>query len=94
MIARLEDPSQRERIKSDMGDPNATTWENQWYGAGGADGVMLSTVLNPDLRKYEGMTFTAIGKGDTKVTVTDFGLKNTQSQPIVVAGPEVDVKIQ
>ena len=23
MIARLEDPSQRERIKSDMGDPNA-----------------------------------------------------------------------
>src|SRR5207253_10435039 len=66
MIARLKDPSQRERIKNDMADANATTWENQWYGSGGADGVMLSTVLNPDLRKYEGMTFTAIGKAMSK----------------------------
>ena len=37
-----------------MDDPNATTWENQWYGANGGDGVMVSTVLNPALRKYEG----------------------------------------
>ena len=39
-----------------------TTWENQWYGANGGDGVMLSSVLNPELRKYEGMTLTEIGK--------------------------------
>ena len=39
-----------------------TTWENQWYGSGGGDGVMLSSVLNPTLRKYEGMTLTEIGK--------------------------------
>jgi N-acyl-D-amino-acid deacylase len=61
-LARLKDPATRERIKKDMDDPNATTWENQWYGANGGDGVMLSTVLNPELQKYEGMTLTAIGK--------------------------------
>ena len=66
MLARLKDPATRERIKKDMDDPNATTWENQWYGANGGDGVMLSTVLNPELRKYEGMTMTEIGKAMNK----------------------------
>jgi dihydroorotase/N-acyl-D-amino-acid deacylase len=61
-LARLRDPATRERIKKDMDDATATTWENQWYGANGGDGVMLSTVLNPELRKYEGMTLTAIGR--------------------------------
>jgi N-acyl-D-amino-acid deacylase len=61
-VERLKDPATRERIKKDMDDPNATTWENQWYGANGGDGVMVSTVLDPALRKYEGMTLTEIGK--------------------------------
>ena len=33
---------ERVRIKTDMDDRTATTWENQWYGSGGADGVMVS----------------------------------------------------
>jgi len=61
-LPRLQDPATRARIKKDMDDPNATTWENQWYGANGGDGVMLSSVLNPELRKYEGLTLTQIGK--------------------------------
>ena len=61
-LPRLMDPATRERIKRDMNDANATTWENQWYGANGGDGVMLSSVLNRDLAKYEGMTLTQIGK--------------------------------
>ena len=60
MIGRLKDPAEREKIKRDMDDANATTWENQWYGSGGGDGVMLSSVLDPALRKYEGMTLTEI----------------------------------
>ena len=62
MLARLQDPATRERIKREMDDPNATGWENQWYGSGGGDGVMVAAVLNPDLRKWEGMTLTEIGK--------------------------------
>jgi N-acyl-D-amino-acid deacylase len=61
MIARLKDPVERERIKKEMDDPNAS-YENQWYGSGGPSGVMLSSVLSPELRKWEGMTLEQIGK--------------------------------
>ncbi|MCU1384796.1 MAG: dan 1 [Acidobacteria bacterium] len=61
-LPRLTDPATRERIKKDMDDGGATTWENQWYGANGGDGVMVSSVLNRDLAKYEGMTITQIAK--------------------------------
>ncbi len=60
MITRLQDPVTRARVKRDMDDPNAA-FENQWYGSGGPSGVMLSTVLDPALRKYEGMNFVQIG---------------------------------
>ena len=60
-VARLQDPALRERIKRDMVDANPGTWENQWYGSGGGDGVMVSEVLNDDLKKYEGKTLTEIG---------------------------------
>ncbi len=62
MLPRLQDASLRERIKREMDDPKVTQWENQWFGSGGSDGVMVSSVLNPDLRKYEGMTLTEIGR--------------------------------
>ena len=61
MVARLKDPTLRDRIRIELDDPNATGWENQWYGSGGGDGVMVASVLNEDLRKYEGMTLTQIG---------------------------------
>ena len=60
-IARLKDPALRERIKRDMVDPSPGSWENQWYGSGGGDGVMVAEVLNDDLKKYEGKTLTQIG---------------------------------
>lgn len=62
MLTRLQDPALRERIKRDMDDPNARDWENQWYGSGGATGVMVSSVLDPSLRKWEGMTLAEIGR--------------------------------
>lgn len=61
MIERLNDSKLRQRIKAEMADP-APTWENQWYGSGGAPGVMVSSVLNPELRKYEGMNLAQIGQ--------------------------------
>ncbi|MGE5198210.1 MAG: N-acyl-D-amino-acid deacylase family protein [Rhodospirillaceae bacterium] len=62
MLARLGDPALRDRIKAEMDDAAATGWENQWYGSGGGDGVMVASVLNGDLRKYEGLTLTQIGR--------------------------------
>jgi dihydroorotase/N-acyl-D-amino-acid deacylase len=57
MIRRLKNPAERARIKKEMDDPNAA-FENQWYGSGGPDGVMVSSAL----RKYQGMTLTQIGQ--------------------------------
>jgi len=45
-----------------MDDANAKDWENQWYGSGGGAGVMISTVGDPSLRKYEGKNLVEIGK--------------------------------
>ena len=95
-LERLRDPATRERIKKDMDDANATTWENQWYGANGGDGVMLSTVLNPDLRKYEGMTLTAIGKAmgkDPRDAVMDLVIADRgESSVITSIMDEADVQ--
>ncbi len=60
LLKRLQDPATRARVKREMDDPNAP-FENQWYGSGGAAGVMLSSVLDPSLRKYEGLNFAEIG---------------------------------
>jgi N-acyl-D-amino-acid deacylase len=62
MIERLQDPQLRDRIKREMDDPQSPGWENQWYGAGGGDGVMLAAVLNPALKPYQGLTLTEIGR--------------------------------
>jgi N-acyl-D-aspartate/D-glutamate deacylase len=62
MMARLNDSATRERIKREMDQPNSKEWENQWYGSGGPAGVMLSTVFDPELRKWEGKTLAQIGK--------------------------------
>ena len=87
-LARLKDPVTRERVKKDMDDANATTWENQWYGANGGDGVMLSSVLNNDLRKYEGMTLTAIGKAigkDPRDAVIDLVIADRGESSVITA---------
>jgi N-acyl-D-amino-acid deacylase len=88
MLARLNDTSQRDRIKKDMDDPAAITWENQWHGAGGGDGVMISSVLNPDLRKYEGMTLTDIGKSmgkDPRDAVMDLVIADRDQTSVITS---------
>jgi N-acyl-D-aspartate/D-glutamate deacylase len=85
---RVKDPATRERIKNDMNDANATTWENQWYGANGGDGVMVSTVLNPQLRKYEGMTLTEIGRAmgkDPRDAVIDLVLADKGETSVITS---------
>ncbi len=65
LLARLADPAVRERVKRDMA-LDSDAWENQWYGSGGATGVLVTSVLNPALKKYEGKTLEEIGKAEGK----------------------------
>ena len=88
MLARLRDPAERDSIKKDMDDPNATDWENQWYGSGGGDGVMLASVLNPELRKYEGMTMTQIGAAmgkDPRDAVMDLVIADRGESAVIIS---------
>ena len=65
LLRRLADPKTRARVKEDM-DKDTKDWENEWKGAGGAEGVMVAEVLSPQLKKYEGQTIAAIAKAENK----------------------------
>ncbi|MGA2881154.1 MAG: tetratricopeptide repeat protein [Bryobacteraceae bacterium] len=69
-------------IRNDTGD--ATIDVNRLAGAGGVNGT------GPLLQ----LTFTAVGKGTTTVSVTEAQLKNSSQQPIMVQGPSVTVVVQ
>jgi N-acyl-D-aspartate/D-glutamate deacylase len=88
MLKRLKDPALRERIKKDMDDPNAKDWENQWYGSGGASGVMVSTVLDPALRRWEGRTLAEIGKAmgkDPRDAVMDLVIADKGEASVIIS---------
>ena len=53
LLTRLADPAVREKAKTELEDD---AWENQYQGAGGPDRVLIATVVNPKLKKYEGKT--------------------------------------
>jgi dihydroorotase/N-acyl-D-amino-acid deacylase len=87
MLKRLQDPDTRARIKRDMDDPNAP-YENQWFGSGGPAGVMLSSVLDPALRKYEGMSFDAIGKAmgkDPRDAAMDLVIADRAESSVIIS---------
>ena len=87
MLERLQDPAVRARVKREMDDPNAP-FENQWYGSGGAAGVMLSSVLDPSLRKYEGMNFAEIGKAmgkDPRDAAIDLVIADKAESSVIIS---------
>lgn len=64
-VARLKDPATRAQIRSDVLG-KAGGFENLWLSAGGADGILVASVLNPDFKKYEGKTVTQIAQSQSK----------------------------
>src|SRR5271165_6838538 len=64
-VKRLKEPAVREQIRRDIASSDSS-FENLWKGSGGADGVLVISVLNLELRKYEGKTVAQIAKMDSK----------------------------
>jgi N-acyl-D-amino-acid deacylase len=62
LLERLHDPAVRERIKTEMSSTGERTWENLYLDSGGAPGVMVSSVVNPDLKQYTGKTVAEIAQ--------------------------------
>lgn len=65
LLDRLRDPQIRARIKTEMAADHPN-WENIYFDSGGGPGVMVSGVVNPDLKKYDGKTVAQIAEAEKK----------------------------
>jgi N-acyl-D-amino-acid deacylase len=77
LLERLRDPAVRQRIKTEMSATGERTWENLYLDAGGASGVMVASVVNPELKQYTGKTvaeIAAMQKKDPLDALIDFVL--------------------
>ncbi|HEV2288690.1 MAG TPA: D-aminoacylase [Candidatus Acidoferrales bacterium] len=65
LLARLRDPEVRKRIEAEMAADHPG-WENLYFDSGGPSGVMISGVVNPDLKKYDGKTVAQMAEAEKK----------------------------
>lgn len=66
-IARLKDPTQRAAIRAALEAPASPGFENMWRGVGGAQGILVTSLLNPELRKkYKGKRLSEIAAEEHK----------------------------
>jgi N-acyl-D-amino-acid deacylase len=61
LLERLHQPEIRARIKKEMVAGDHPNWENLYFDSGGAPGVLVSGIENPDLKKkFDGKTVAEI----------------------------------
>src|SRR5882672_2608441 len=65
MIARLRDPSIRERLKKEI-TTDSKEWENIYLGSGGASGILIGSVVNRDLEAMQGKRVSQIAEEQGK----------------------------
>jgi N-acyl-D-amino-acid deacylase len=71
LLARLQDSATRRRIVAEMAQDH-NDWENLYLDCGGGSGVMISSVVNPALKKYDGMTVAEMAKAENKPEMDAF----------------------
>jgi N-acyl-D-amino-acid deacylase len=64
-ITRLKDPKTRAIIRKELESP-LKGGENMWHGAGGADGILVASVLSPSLKQYEGKRISEVATMQNK----------------------------
>ena len=65
MLARLRDKATRERLKKEISQEQ-TTWENIYLGSGGAEGVLISAVVNRSLEPLQGKRISEVAAEQKK----------------------------
>lgn len=95
LLERLRDPALRRRIKAEMAADHPD-WENLYYDSGGAAGVMISGVVNPALKKYDGKTVADVARAERKSPLDalfDFVLAdNAQTGALYFIASEQDLQ--
>jgi len=96
-VERLKDPATRDKLKQEM-RASSDKWENFYLGAGGGEGILVASVLNRDLAKYEGKRINEIarmmGNKDELDALFDLLIAdNAQTGMIVFLMSEDDVRL-
>jgi N-acyl-D-amino-acid deacylase len=65
ILERLHNPEIRAKIKAEMAADHPN-WENLYFDSGGGGGVMVSGVVNPELKKFDGKTIAQIAEAQKK----------------------------
>lgn len=61
MIERLKNPAIRARIRKAMETPSQA-WDNEWQEVAGPEGILITSVENPELMPLQGKTISGIAK--------------------------------
>jgi len=95
LLARIKEPEIRARIKKELASDHAD-WENLIFDCGGATGVLIASVQNPELKQWEGKTVDALAKAWKKSpedASMDFVIAdNAQTGAIYFMASEEDLK--
>ena len=95
LLARLKELEIRARIKKDLAGDHVD-WENLYYDCGGAAGVLIASVENPELKQFDGKTLEDVAKAWKKSpedTLLDFVLAdNAQTGAIYFMAGEDDLR--
>ena len=92
LVARLKDSPTRERIKEELARA-ASTWENEYYGAGGGpDGIFLVDAQgNAGFKQFEGKSLrqiAAVWKIDPRDALLDIVLKGDAGLTVVITSED------
>jgi N-acyl-D-aspartate/D-glutamate deacylase len=99
LIERLKDPAQRARVRKDMETPS-TAWDNEWQEVAGPEGILITTVENPQLISLQGKTIADIAKlwhEDPIDAICDLIVKDHAFTGVAVFGmsePDVELALR
>lgn len=99
MLARLQDPSTRARIRKDMLTPTVA-WDNPWQEIPGPQSVLICAVDNPKLVPLQGKTIAQIAKlwgKDPIDTILDLLIQDKAQTQVAVFGmsqPDVTLALK
>jgi N-acyl-D-amino-acid deacylase len=65
LLERLKDPVTRDKLKQEMASEHPN-WENLYLGSGGATGILLSGIENPDFKQFNGKTLAQFAEAQRK----------------------------
>jgi N-acyl-D-amino-acid deacylase len=96
LIARLQDPTMRARIRKDLLTPS-DSWDNEWLAIQGPEDILVTAVTNKDLLGYQGRRIDDIAKErheDPIDTLCELLIKDRAATEVAVFGMnEADVSL-